>query len=770
MPTSVTEEEYDFSADAKEFWQGIRDGVDPSQLVAIQERMKEHCPSVDVFSFEVVDEPTGKIGSSPRTLEADTPKSCVDAWNSAKLVGLLSLDSDDVCGAAIGTVKAGAQDFKVCALSSSICEYGTHKNKSGARIPFVPGFSLRIIVPSSTGTVNQVFSQPSLSREDLIYLPPDSAGYERLLGCRFEPRVWKLLLEYFPGPSCLVSLKDPPRKPTPVKTDLPPSSSSLDPPKRLLPVSELPISSPTRLTSRQLDDVDEQDEMDPQVGWSDEEISFTDERPQPFGIRTAASLLPRYEGAPTQSVSAYPWESLFNAQGDDAASVAVSSVSDQLSTPSASKKVVRALLQRVKTLEAREKAKDASLAATFTSLSQTMRNLQVELTAAQVELNELKRRGLASARVNVAPANVNMDQLSRQVFSQIRKEAGLARVSDIPSVPDDLSTTLDSLTNELYHSAGVVPRLMLRVDVLEASRSSTSIEMGGHVFTDEAAVEAWLKSLNDPFVNRFCVDFLSLFLLAEPKYETIQQGLDRAAAVKKADFHSLDLATIDLSYKMIYPPRILKSSDKEAAQENGGVEWATGMATHLAFDGVYNNGTHNNLEKSIKGVLRAWESGIDVSFPVRVHPKPNAVFKAILHISGQQCLEYLNSLTPMFKQISGGISDKEAWSRGLVFTKQVFDDVAKVRAINSEGTIGSKVWASFRTLEMLKSYQLHEWVEHPKASSILALTSIRKEGKIVSDTVAKLRDQASAVVKHTGEIKALKEDIKALKKNNPSLA
>lgn len=217
---------------------------------------------------------------------------------------------------------------------------------------------------------------------------------------------------------------------------------------------------------------------------------------------------------------------------------------------------------------------------------------------------------------------------------------------------------------------------------------------------------------------------LSLFLLAEPKYETIEQGLDKAAAVKKAQFASLDLATIDLSYKMVYPPRILKSSVKEAAQENGGVEWATGFATYVAFDGTYNNGTHCNLEKAIKGVFHAWEAGIDVAFAICVHPKPNAVFKALLHVSGAQCLEYLDCLSPLFKQISGGISDKEAWARGLVFSKQIFDNIAKVRAINSEGTIGSKVWASFRTVEMLKSYQLHEWVEHPKASSILALTSI----------------------------------------------
>jgi hypothetical protein len=121
--------------------------------------------------------------------------------------------------------------------------------------------------------------------------------------------------------------------------------------------------------------------------------------------------------------------------------------------------------------------------------------------------------------------------------------------------------------------------------------------MGGHVFSDEGAVEAFLKPLNDPNAHRFCADFLALLLLAEPKFETIQQGLDQTAAAMKAHFPSLDVATIDLSYKMVYPPRILKSSDKETAQENGGVEWASGFASHVAFDGTYNNGTHFNLEK-----------------------------------------------------------------------------------------------------------------------------------------------------------------------------
>lgn len=56
MPTSVDDGGHDFSVDAREFWQGIHNGMDPSELYAIQERMKEHCPSVDVFSFEAVDD------------------------------------------------------------------------------------------------------------------------------------------------------------------------------------------------------------------------------------------------------------------------------------------------------------------------------------------------------------------------------------------------------------------------------------------------------------------------------------------------------------------------------------------------------------------------------------------------------------------------------------------------------------------------------------------------------------------------------------------
>jgi wobble nucleotide-excising tRNase len=79
------------------------------------------------------------------------------------------------------------------------------------------------------------------------------------------------------------------------------------------------------------------------------------------------------------------------------------------------------------------------------------------------------------------------------------------------------------------------------------------------------------------------------------------------------------------------------------------------------------------------------------------------------------------------------------------------------------------IWSSFRTTELLKEYQRHNWVEHPKTSSILALTSMRKEGKAMEELSSKVNSQVTTVNRHTTEIKRLTEDIKELRKKNPSL-
>jgi hypothetical protein len=300
---------------------------------------------------------------------------------------------------------------------------------------------------------------------------------------------------------------------------------------------------------------------------------------------------------------------------------------------------------------------------------------------------------------------------------------------------------------------------------------ATAIEIAGHVFVDEAATEAWARTFADPNIHRFCVDFVSFFLLAEPRFESVEGGLEQMAAVVKAKYLSRDLATIELSYSIVYPSRILKTSDKADAQLTDGIIWASQFATFDTFEGDYNNGTHLRLKRSLNQVAKAMENGIDYHFPAASRPLANAVFKEQTRVSLTQRIEFLDSISPLYKNIQGsGMSDKDAWQRVLVFAKQVFVDVATVRAPNSESSMGSMIWSPFRTAELLKEYQRHNWVEHPKTSSFLALTSMRKEGiRAMEELTSKVNTQIASVNRHSTELKRLADDLKDLRKKNPSL-
>jgi hypothetical protein len=242
------------------------------------------------------------------------------------------------------------------------------------------------------------------------------------------------------------------------------------------------------------------------------------------------------------------------------------------------------------------------------------------------------------------------------------------------------------------------------------------------------------------------------------------------AAVAKAQFSSLDVATIGLSFSIVYPPNMLKKTDKTEIQLTDGYVWAPPFGTCDVFEGEFNNGTHLRLKRELAAVGKSIEAGIEYYFPAASHPKSNAVFKTHARTSLTQCLDFLDSLIPLYKQISGGgMSSKESWNRVMVYVKQVFDDVRTVRTPNSAASTGSYVWAAFRTAQLLKEYQQHNWVEHPKTSSILALTSMHKEGKAIEELTSKVQAQTSTISRVSGDVKKVQDDVKELKRKNPSL-
>ncbi|KAL3770242.1 hypothetical protein ACHAWO_009556 [Cyclotella atomus] len=766
------------------FWSSLRSSAHEEATEVARRVLLEQAPVTEAFSFDMVDEEGQIGGGQPResplaAVEAGTPRPVVQSWNQDKLVSLVFIRRDYICGAAIGNdVTPAAVDFKACLLpregaENMKCNAGTHLGPRVKRMnPPTMDYLVAIAVPGSSDVPKQVFSRPVLQQADLFHLPLESEAYSKLMVLKLEPRVWKLLFELFPGPHCLAEpLEFAETEATSLPEHSVPTSVQPAADRDLQEVTRAPIFTPRQRGNRPGDPYQTP-------------TSRASEVASPSG----SQLVPAVVHGDGGSQSQQSW-SQFTSRVSRPPSSVSSSAGSQSTLFRADtqadedlQEAVRGLINRVESLEAQKAQQEAmdkelwrKLQKNFKKVAEENSKLNKDLKRAKEQIKDLT----AQTRHCHSDASLSQgidDHTFQQLLGRLTVSMGSTFVSrsDLQSsvhAPSPVYIArLEALEREVLNHGGSLPSLLVRVDALEAARSATAIEIAGHVFVDEAATEAWARTFADPNLHRFCVDFVSFFLLAEPRFESVEGGLEQMAAVVKAKYMSRDLATIELSYSIVYPSRILKSSDKADAQLTDGIIWASQFATFETFEGDYNNGTHLRLKRSLNQVAKAIENGIDYHFPIASRPLANAVFKEQARVSLTQCIEFLDSISPLYKNIQGsGMSDKDAWQRVLVFAKQLFVDVATVRAPNSESSMGSMIWSSFRTAELLKEYQRHNWVEHPKTSSILALTSMRKEGRAIEELASKFNTQLASVNRHTTELKRLGDDLKELRKKNPSL-
>ena len=114
-------------------------------------------------------------------------------------------------------------------------------------------------------------------------------------------------------------------------------------------------------------------------------------------------------------------------------------------------------------------------------------------------------------------------------------------------------------------------------------KQGTLSNAGGEAFRDITSVAAWIQTLADKDVYRYCVDLVTLVMLAADPYKMIAQGMANAAAAYKAEFNSLTEARISLSYGLTYPENLMKKHDKEKYAAAGGWFWSS---TWSSFFGV----------------------------------------------------------------------------------------------------------------------------------------------------------------------------------------
>lgn len=364
-----------------------------------------------------------------------------------------------------------------------------------------------------------------------------------------------------------------------------------------------------------------------------------------------------------------------------------------------------------------------------------------------------------------------MDVYSRLDWNKIASQEDLDNLKCSMGTDPGLVAKVEAAQRELNDPAGLFSTLSNRVTTLEASKSATAVDLGGYVFRDEAAVEAFSKVFNDPSIIRFVVDPISLFILSEPKYETVSQGLAQTANALKAGFQSLDRAAIDLSYQLKYPDSILMFSEKDEAASTQGMIWSQGFHSHAVFDGSSGSGTKLSMQQSLDTTVRTMQAGIDYYFPAKSHPKANAIFTAQLRLAADQTRGLLDCLTPLFNKIcrEGAMSHKEAWHRVMLFVKHLFDKNYLLCRPNSEGSTDSMMWGSFRTTQFWKGFQDVNFIDHLDVAICLNFASMKKEGTALSDLLSKLSTLDSTVGNHAKSIRTMENGWNDLKAKNPAL-
>ncbi|KAL7484868.1 hypothetical protein ACHAW6_010477 [Cyclotella cf. meneghiniana] len=733
MPTLETAADSEPSEAVSKFWATLRQPGHEIIAAATRQSILRSCPAINTFSFELIEKDLA-VGAGPRespvaSVEAGTPRLVIEAWNQDKLVQLVVLNSGAICGAAVGNdVPVAARDFKACALPTTgrdgvKCGYGGHVGVRVKRLSKTAGaYFVGIPVPSGTGKVKLMFSRPILEEHDFFYLPRSSPDFSKLLSYQFEPRVWKTLLELFPGASILdpandVTLADPP---TSVPSLLSPSQqrpSSEFNMETNTPVSSAAIRSPGgdlggfQVSEEPLILKRENLDRNDSWGFSEDERSGSGRASVRAVIEPVGLPKPKFEWDTPRSIARESSDSLLS----PANSVPCSQPSP---TEDAASQVLQELKARMQVLEVRElefleveKAREKSLAEKFHSIESENAKLRKKLREMQHAMHELERTHHAHS--SAAPGSYSLDKRDLdRVIREVRKDLDVSQYVRRAEVTDAMERAavshtegimkrMEAVEHEVFNNAGIAPQLLMRVQAFEASKAVNSIEMGG--------MSLWTRprqKLGDALMQT------QLFIDSAPTlfhYSCWQSlRLGQMSAVVKANFQSIDEATISLSYSITYPPRIIRASDKQEAQETDGFTWAPPFVTFEAFEGSYHNGTRMRLKKSLDAVAKAIESGIDFHFPIATRPLSNAVFKAQCSLAHRHACEFLESLAPLYKQFSGGgMSSKDSWSRVMVFARQIFTDIASVRALNSEGSLGSMIWASFRTTELLKEYQRH---------------------------------------------------------------
>ena len=103
------------------------------------------------------------------------------------------------------------------------------------------------------------------------------------------------------------------------------------------------------------------------------------------------------------------------------------------------------------------------------------------------------------------------------------------------------------------------------------------------------------------------------------------------------------------------------------------------------------------------------------------------------------------------------MSETEAWERTALYPKALFDAIRLVRAntVKLKDQGGAMLWGSMQTTVLVEEYAINNFIDHPKISSMLALSSMQKEGLLLKKLGIDLNRHVGAAVAVEKRLKAV---------------
>ena len=764
-------------------------------------------------------------------LPSTSPRNAQDAWESEKNTSLMLVDPLVHCLAFDGDVSKyqGGEFFVACAakgqqsLDPAACTFNTHAHPDRVRVVIdEPAFLIKVR-PASAATKPKVLAGASLYERDLPPMLSSDVFEEELQGFMAPPRVWKAVLDNYPGLQTMISYLTI----TDSQSDARSRASGRGAGSHAAEGRGLEVPLEVGGLFDELG-AGSNDPLDEQM------LATFGERQRLYAGRLGMT------GTDFNSVSSVGtngnWSNhSFSGLNRNVPSVVHSlgreqSDSGRWAQTQAWKGPVAKLDKQLKLTRTQVAQKfddfgnsvdgafgslDKNLAREFTRMNEFENETRsvVDTTIQRVvrlegEVQRMARRETIPGGpltveterpgAKTPPPSFKWGALSpedqRALVNEVVEHIDVMRLSEVVKsqlglggVRSELESQggrLTKIEQEFTMEHGAVGKLQSQMANLEAGRNTTSCERGGYVFGGIPDVQALVQLTGPGKLATRCLDLHALLTLAQDPYVTYEAGVQVHAAAIKANFGSVVESRIKVSFEIPFPELIVKMSENSTTASRGGAKWAPMFQSAEKFEDDFRDGAHRRVLRGIDSAYELTQKAIDQEFPLGIAGPTGGSNRKIHTIltdqnrrAYRQTVGFIECLLPFYRTLKGGsLSSEDSWDRVFVFVMELLTSLQEQRVVSTDlSEEAAMIWGCFRATDMGEEFRKQKFIEHPKALSILALTSIEREGKTMQrleERIAKQIADANKGDKFTKldtKVQQLDNKIKNIIAKNPDL-